>query len=182
LVVNLRLLRIGRLLAAALLGGVFAAALFLSVRLLCGGGSDRSDRLAERLWRRVIVLLESADEDSDGQVLVVDELAVVFGVVQPIVGQRRVEVRVVVDREQDVVQLADRAEVVDRPVRAYMSSVRPLRAFVNTGKEHSHGAQVDARRDPNPLPVDGLRRLDQLRELGQSRQNGRHGGVGRAMR
>jgi hypothetical protein len=28
-------------------------------------------------------------------------------------------VRVVVDREQDVVQLADRAEVVDRPVRAH---------------------------------------------------------------
>lgn len=113
LVVNLRLRRGGRLLAAVLLGGLFAAALVLSVRLRGGGGG--SDRLAERLWRLVIVLLESADEDSDGQVLVVDELAVVFGVVQPVVRQRRVEVRVVVDREQDVVQLADRAEVVDRP-------------------------------------------------------------------
>lgn len=111
MVVNLRLLRRGgRLLAAVLL-----AALFLPVRLLGGGGSSRSDRLAERLWRLVIVLLESADEDSDGQILVVNELAVVFGVVQPVVGQRRVELRVVVDREQDVVQLADRAEVVDRP-------------------------------------------------------------------
>ena len=85
----------------------------------------RGSRLCKRLWRLCVARLEAADDDSDGQVLVEDELVVLLGV-RLVVEEGVEEVGRVDDGEEAGVELLDGPKVVGRAVGGLDSSAAAL--------------------------------------------------------